>query len=178
MKIGEAVEANKQLVGIRIIIILSIILYSIIWISGMFRACDETYYYGAGSGFGVFMLFTIFFGGFLTLSIIGLIGLNQRKTYAIPVNRAVLILFSFWTGFIPVGLILILVFWSRFKDPLVKRYLNYGYSDEDTNRENYKYGVEDATSKIVTEKNIKYCIFCGQKLPSDALFCKKCGKRI
>lgn len=178
MKIGEEIEAKKQLVGIRVIIILSIILYSIVWISGMFIACDETYYYGAESGFGIFILYTIFFGGFLALSILGLIGLNQRKTYAIPVNRAVLILFSFWTGFIPIGLILILVFWSRFKNPLVQKYLNYRYNTEDINRANYKYKVGDRTKKEITEPNIKYCIFCGQTLPNDALFCKKCGKRI
>ncbi len=118
-------EALKQLTGIKIIIILSLVVFCIYWLNGILISCEESYYYGAASGFGVFMIFTVIFGGLVFLSAIGLMGLNKKRAYAVPVGRAILILFSIFTGFIPVGIIVLVLFWGRFKIPLVKKHLNY-----------------------------------------------------
>ncbi len=164
---------RKKIVGLRVIAILSIILYSLILLSGIFSSFDEAYYYGVDSGLGVFFIYLIFFGGFIALSTIGLIGFNTKRSYAIPVNRAVLILFSFWIGIIPIGLILLLIFWSRLKDNDVKTYLNYPgflYSSQ-IKKNNYLVPQDEK------QKNYKYCYFCGEKIPDEAIFCKKCGKK-
>ena len=167
---------RKKIVGLRVIAILSIVLYSLVLLSGIFTSFDEAYYYGAGSGLGVFFVYLIFFSGFIALSIIGLIGFNAKRSYAIPVNRAVLILFSFWIGIIPIGLILLIIFWSRLKDNDVKAYLNYpefSYSSQ-TKKNNY---LDSKVLQDEKQKNYKYCYFCGEKIPDEAIFCKKCGKK-
>ncbi len=158
-------EGNRKIVGLRVITILSIILYSLIIIS-VFSYADV----------GVFFVYIIFFGGFIVLSSIGLASLNRRRSYAIAVNRAVLILFSFWTGFIPIGLILLLIFWPRLKDIDVKIYLNYprtvyGYNMMNDNLTKEKIELHKS------QNSIKYCYYCGEKLPEEAIFCKKCGKK-
>jgi hypothetical protein len=113
--------ANEQLFAIKVIAILSIILYSSILIFGI------SYYdlYDPEYAFGIILLYIIFFGGFIVLSSIALVGLNRKRVYAITVCRAVLILFAFWTGLIPTGVIILALFWRRLKNPVVKSYLNY-----------------------------------------------------
>lgn len=167
---------KKKIVGLRIIAILSIILYSLVLLYGISSSFEEVYNSGVDFALSIFFLYLIFFGGFLALSIIGLIGLNARRSYAIPVNRAVLILFSFWVGIIPIGLILLIIFWPRLKDSDVKEYLNYHkflYSPQ-ISKDDY------FDSKMLQDeetKNYKYCYFCGEKIPDEAIFCKKCGKK-
>lgn len=158
-------EGNRKIVGLKVIAILSIVLYGLVIIS-VFSYADVV----------VFFVYIIFFGGFIVLSSIGLASLNRRRSYAIAVNRAVLILFSFWTGFIPIGLVLLLTFWPRLKDIDVKLYLNYPGTVYSYNEMNSNLAKEEI--KLSTSQNSnKYCYYCGEKLPEEAVFCKKCGKK-
>jgi hypothetical protein len=143
------IEADKQLYGIKVIAILSIILYSIFLLYGLSNYDLYDPYYA----FGIAFLNLIFFGGFIFLSSIGLFGLNRRRSYAIPVCRAILILFAFWTGLIPIGIIILAIFWSRLKNPSVKKYLNYGIEENYNNKEpinNNKTGQEE---KYIKKEN-------------------------
>lgn len=126
-QLEKEAKAERQLVGIRIILVLSIIYYTSFCFS-IFSTRDV----------GPIVAAIIFFGGFIVLSSIGLKSLNHRKNYAIPLNRANLILFSFWIGFISNGLILLIIFWRRFKNPLVKKYLNYGKTRKEEKEEDEK----------------------------------------
>ncbi|MFZ3136105.1 MAG: zinc ribbon domain-containing protein [Thermodesulfovibrionales bacterium] len=158
-------EGSRKIVGLRVMGILSIILYGLIIFTSFSYADIE-----------IFFLYFIVFGGLIVLASIGLVGLNRRISYAIGVNRAVLILFSFWTGFIPIGLILLLIFWPRLKDIDVKIYLNYpgtayGYNVMNDNLAKEKIGLP------ISQNSTKYCYYCGEQLPEEAIFCKKCGKK-
>ena len=114
-------EAKKQLVGIQIIAIIGMALWFIFWIGGIYAAFDEAYYYGAGSGFGLFLSNLILFGGLTSINIFGLVGIIKRRPSAIPLCRAIL-----W---INAGLIFLIILWPRLNKPLVKWYLNYGSID-------------------------------------------------
>jgi len=57
------------------------------------------------------------------LYIVELVGISQRKAYAVPLGRAVLVVTMVF--FFPVGTIIGGILWKRIKDPLAKRYLNY-----------------------------------------------------
>jgi hypothetical protein len=52
-----------------------------------------------------------------------LIGIYQRKSFAIPLGRAVLVVTMVF--FFPVGTIIGAILWKRFNHPLSKEYLNY-----------------------------------------------------
>ena len=52
-----------------------------------------------------------------------LIGIYQRKSFAVPLGRAVLVVTMVF--FFPVGTIIGAVLWKRFSSPLSKEYLNY-----------------------------------------------------
>lgn len=52
-----------------------------------------------------------------------LIGIYQRKAFAVPLGRAVLVITMVF--FFPVGTIIGAILWKRFNHPLSKRYLNY-----------------------------------------------------
>lgn len=122
---GEYIEkAEKQLVGIKIINILSIILYSMVWIYGIYNAFTVAEYSDGNEGSMVFLAYTITFGVFLLLAIYGLNSINKRLSYAVPVNRATLILFSFWTGIIPIGVILLVIFWPRLNQNFLLRWMD------------------------------------------------------
>ena len=68
------------------------------------------------------------------LYIAELIGLYQRKAFAVPLGRAVLVITMIF--FFPVGTIFGGVMWKRFNNPMAKRYLNY--EDEYTMEEDEK----------------------------------------
>lgn len=68
------------------------------------------------------------------LFIAELIGLYQRKAFAVPLGRAVLVVTMVF--FFPIGTIFGGVMWKRFNHPLAKKYLNY--EDEDTMDEDGK----------------------------------------
>ena len=161
-------ERSKKMVGLKIIAILSIILYGLIILTS-FSYVDV----------GLFFLYLVFFGGLIVLASIGLVGLNRRRSYAIGVNRAVLIFFSFWTGILPTGLILLLIFWPRLKDTDVLIYLNYpGFADNKIMANYYKDPIIKSKETQFIDNSPKYCIYCGEQIHLEAQFCKKCGKRI
>ena len=57
------------------------------------------------------------------LYVVELIGIYQRKAFAVPLGRAVLVVTMVF--FFPVGTIIGAILWKRFNHPLSKRYLNY-----------------------------------------------------
>jgi len=95
-------------------------------------------------GIGVFSGFARDFIGFPfkmmysllapALFIVELIGLYQRKAFAVPLGRAVLVVTMVF--FFPVGTIFGGVMWKRFNHPMTKKYLNY--EDEHTMEEDEK----------------------------------------
>ena len=62
------------------------------------------------------------------LYIVELVGLYQRKAFAVPLGRAVLVVTMVF--FFPIGTIFGGVMWKRFNHPMTKKYLNY--EDEHT----------------------------------------------
>jgi hypothetical protein len=65
------------------------------------------------------------------LFVVELIGLYQRKAFAIPLGRAVLVVTMVF--FFPIGTIFGGIMWKRFNHPMAKKYLNY--EDEHTMEE-------------------------------------------
>ncbi len=65
------------------------------------------------------------------LFIVELIGIYQRKAFAIPLGRAALVVTMVF--FFPIGTIFGGIMWKRFKHPMTKKYLNY--EDEHTMEE-------------------------------------------
>ncbi len=57
------------------------------------------------------------------LYIVELVGIKQRKAFAVPLGRAVLVVTMVF--FFPVGTIIGGILWKRIKNPLSKSYLNY-----------------------------------------------------
>jgi len=139
----EEIEAKKQLFGIKVILIIDTILFSIIFIIGVGASFDNAYNYGAVSGVFLFLANLIVYGGLTYMASMGLVGLNNRKNYSIPICRAALIL----TGLVP-----ILFFWSRLKNPLVKRYLNYGFEVIKEELTNNSTGKTETQLKIESFK--------------------------
>jgi len=73
------------------------------------------------------------------LYIAELIGLYQRKAFAVPLGRAVLVITMVF--FFPVGTIFGGVMWKRFNNLLAKKYLNY--EDEHTMEAEEEAGKEE-----------------------------------
>jgi len=65
------------------------------------------------------------------LFIVELIGIYQRKAFAVPLGRAVLVVTMVF--FFPIGTIFGGIMWKRFNHPMTKKYLNY--EDEHTMEE-------------------------------------------
>jgi hypothetical protein len=53
-----------------------------------------------------------------------LIGIYQRKSFTVPLGRAVLVVTMVF--FFPVGTVIGAILWKRFNNPVSKKYLNYG----------------------------------------------------
>jgi len=73
------------------------------------------------------------------LFIVELIAIYQRKAFAVPLGRAVLVVTMVF--FFPIGTIFGGVMWKRFNHPLTKKYLNYedeNIMDEDGKEEEKK----------------------------------------
>lgn len=117
------IEVNKQLVGIKILLYISIVspaIYFLISIIGFFTALI---YYDSASIVTTFVDILIF-GGIITFFVLTLIGLNKGYRYSLITSRIVLILWCFSI----LGLILVLaIFWRRLNLPIVQQYLHYGY---------------------------------------------------
>jgi len=73
------------------------------------------------------------------LYIAELIGLYQRKAFAVPLGRAVLVVTMVF--FFPVGTIFGGVMWKRFNNIMAKKYLNY--EDEHTMEADEQAGKEE-----------------------------------
>jgi len=54
--------------------------------------------------------------------IVELIGIQKRKSFAVPLGRAVLVITML---IFPIGTIIGAILWKRFNNPLSKKYLNY-----------------------------------------------------
>lgn len=65
----------------------------------------------------------------LALFVVALVGLYVRKSWAVPVGRAGLVVTM--VVFFPVGTIFGGIVWKRYNDPIAKMYLNYPVSDEE-----------------------------------------------
>lgn len=57
------------------------------------------------------------------LFVVELIGLYQRKAFAVPLGRAALVVTMVF--FFPIGTIFGGIMWKRFNHPMTKKYLNY-----------------------------------------------------
>jgi len=60
---------------------------------------------------------------FLAVFVIELVGLYMRKSFAVPLGRAGLVVTM--VIFFPVGTIFGAILWKRINDPAAKKYLNY-----------------------------------------------------
>ncbi len=83
------------------------------------------------AGFPIRMMYSLLAPA---LYIVELVGLYQRKAFAVPLGRAVLVVTMVF--FFPIGTIFGGVMWKRFNHPLTKKYLNY--EDEHTMEEDEK----------------------------------------
>ncbi len=72
------------------------------------------------------------------LFIVELIGIYQRKAFAVPLGRATLVVTMVF--FFPIGTIFGGIMWKRFNHPMTKKYLNY--EDEHTMEEEVEVEVE------------------------------------
>ena len=65
----------------------------------------------------------------LALFVVALVGLYVRKSWAVPVGRAGLVVTM--VIFFPVGTIFGAILWKRYNDPIAKMYLDYALTDEE-----------------------------------------------
>jgi hypothetical protein len=72
------------------------------------------------------------------LFIVELIGIYQRKAFAVPLGRAALVVTMVF--FFPIGTIFGGIMWKRFNHPMTKKYLNY--EDEHTMEEDEEVEVK------------------------------------
>jgi hypothetical protein len=131
------IEAQKQLVGIKILICINIAvsaIYCLLCIISFFSAFLNFISAGFFQHYFDFKNYEsdlissfwaiIIFGGILTFFIMTLIGLNKGYRYSIITTRIILVLWCFSL----LGLLLILlIFWKRLNLPAVQQYLHYGY---------------------------------------------------
>ncbi len=115
-------EGKRQLGGIVILLWVLIGMGSLGFIIGFFSSFVTILEEDIYSGFVALIFAFLFYGITLLLFIFAQVGIRNRKSYAVPLVRTILILGCFSI----VGLILVLVvFWGRIKNPFAKRYLNY-----------------------------------------------------
>ena len=163
------IEGKKQLGGIEILLWILLSFLSLGFLAALsvsFTTMWEEDFY---SGVGLFIFYILFYGAISLLFIFALLGIKRRRPYTIPLVRAILVLGCFNL----IGLILVLtIFWRRINNDYSKMYLNYfEFNSKSKNiQDNNKYVQE----KIQLNK---YCLFCGQEIPDEAIFCKKCGKK-
>jgi len=93
------------------------------------------------------------------LYIIELIGIYQRKAFAVPLGRAVLVVTM--VLFFPIGTIAGAVLWKRFNHPLAKKSLAYGYqipTDTELNYKKFLSSKEDNKMSDMKSDEEKYNI--------------------
>jgi hypothetical protein len=86
------------------------------------------------------------------LYIIELIGIYQRKAFAVPLGRAVLVVTM--VLFFPIGTIVGAVLWKRFNHPQAKKFLDYEYQIPQETELNYKNISKLKEDKIMSDKKI------------------------
>jgi hypothetical protein len=86
------------------------------------------------------------------LYIIELVGIYQRRAFAVPLGRAVLIVTM--VLFFPIGTIVGAVLWKRFNNPLAKKFLGYEYEIHPETELNYKSIKNPKEDKIMSDKKI------------------------
>lgn len=133
----ELREGNKQLGGIRIwywvaCILTAIgIIFNTIYIFSLPSLYAMYWQLGINLEqimpiriFTMFFIFSIITGLiFLTLLIIALVGIKRRRSYSVPLGRAILVLTMLN---VPIGTIIGAILWGRLRHPAAKKYLNYG----------------------------------------------------
>jgi hypothetical protein len=87
---------------------------------------------------------------FAALYVVGLVGIYMRKSWAVPVGRAGLVVSM--VVLFPVGTIFGAILWKRFNDPAAKRYLGYK-TDEPSTAPSSAAGTS-ATAEAPVEKII------------------------
>jgi hypothetical protein len=85
---------------------------------------------------------------FAALYVASLVGFHMRKSWAVPVGRAGLVVSM--VVLFPVGTIFGAILWKRINDPVTKRYLGYK-TDETTTAETTAAGTS-ATAEAPVEK--------------------------
>ncbi|MHB8279610.1 MAG: zinc ribbon domain-containing protein [Candidatus Humimicrobiaceae bacterium] len=162
-------EGIKQLGGIIIILWILISFLSLGFLAALGVSFTTMWEEDFFSGAGLFIFYIFFYGAISLLYIFALVGIKKRRPYTVPLVRVILVLGCFNL----VGLILVLsVFWRRVNNPYTKRYLNY--IEPISVPKNVEYNNKYVQEKM--ELN-KYCLFCGETIPDNAIFCKKCGKK-
>jgi len=119
------IEAQKQLVGIKILICINIAVSAIYYLFSIisFISVFIDFKNYESDLISVF-LGIIIFGGILAFFVITLIGLNKGYRYSMITARISLILWCFSI----LGLLMVLlIFWKRLNLPVVQQYLHYGY---------------------------------------------------
>ena len=121
--VDEIAEGRKQLGGIKVwfwIVIVAFGLFFIIFsiVILVQRTEGLTGVSQASSILGLFFAMAIP----IALYIVPLVGIAQRKPFAVPFTRAMLIVSMFWVF---IGTIVGAVLWSRINNPFAKKYLNY-----------------------------------------------------
>jgi hypothetical protein len=86
------------------------------------------------------------------LYIIELVGIYQRRAFAVPLGRAVLVVTM--VLFFPVGTIVGAVLWKRFNHPLAKKFLGYQYEGPPETESDYKNLSNLKEDKTMNEKKI------------------------
>lgn len=133
---GQLKEGKKQLEGVIILcwvlaIILGLSLLSNIWSApleimktdiwkGNFGASTVFSLFGLLAGLPFRMIYTLIAPA---LYAVELVGIYQRRSFAVPLGRAVLVVTMIFL--FPVGTIIGAIVWKRFNHPATKLYLNY-----------------------------------------------------
>jgi hypothetical protein len=86
------------------------------------------------------------------LYIIELIGIYQRRAFAVPLGRAVLVVTM--VLFFPIGTIVGAVLWKRFNHPLAKKVLGYEHDIPPETELDYKNISNPKEDKIMNDKKI------------------------
>ncbi|MDZ7838609.1 MAG: hypothetical protein U5N58_12040 [Actinomycetota bacterium] len=133
---GQLKEGKKQLEGVIILcwvlaIILGLSLLSNIWSApleimktdiwkGNFGTRTVFSLFGLLAGLPFRMIYTLIAPA---LYAVELVGVYQRRSFAVPLGRAVLVVTMIFL--FPVGTIIGAIVWKRFNHPAAKLYLNY-----------------------------------------------------
>ncbi len=159
-------EGRKQLGGIKILIWVILVITSIVFLFYLSLSIGA-FFEDIAEGFSFLIAIFLLYGSRCLLCILSLVGIQKRKAYSVPIVRSILVLLCFNL----IGLILVLtIFWQRINNPYTKLYLNYFNKSNQTvlNLNNVKE---------LENNSFKYCYFCGEKNPIEAIFCKKCGEK-